>query len=181
MTVTVLGPGGYSRPPYASFAGKPFSSGDHKSFVQNFSVLGPGGYPKELYGSFAGKTAQEESTVSGADGPPWHLTQKELKRLLHYREELAEIQKAYDLKRRRDVEELLRDVNLAAGRIQDEPELIFEEPEFIPAIEKRILALPQLPKKSLYNLDLRELKRTIDINAWERELEDDEESLMLLL
>jgi hypothetical protein len=49
--VSILGPGGYPKAPYASFAGKP---GTTKPVV---SVLGPGGYPRPPYGSFAGKSA----------------------------------------------------------------------------------------------------------------------------
>lgn len=51
---TVLGPGGYSRPPYGSFAGKPPSSG--RVYTQQFTVLGPNGYSRPPYGSFAGRT-----------------------------------------------------------------------------------------------------------------------------
>ncbi len=53
--VSVLGPGGYPRAPYGSFAGKPASSGG-RVYTQTFSVLGPGGYPRPPYASFAGKT-----------------------------------------------------------------------------------------------------------------------------
>jgi hypothetical protein len=51
-TYTVLGPGGYSRPPYASFSGKPFNR-----VGGPFSVLGPHGYSRPPYASFAGKVA----------------------------------------------------------------------------------------------------------------------------
>lgn len=53
---SVLGPGGYPRPPYGDFGGKPAGSGGSKAYTQTFSVLGPGGYPRPPYGSFAGKT-----------------------------------------------------------------------------------------------------------------------------
>jgi len=56
MTVTVLGPGGYSRPPWGSFAGKPAASTASKSYTQPFTVLGPGGYPRPPWGIFAGKS-----------------------------------------------------------------------------------------------------------------------------
>lgn len=49
--VTQLGPQGYSKPPYGSFAGKASSKGTGK-----FTVLGPGGFSRPPYGSFAGKT-----------------------------------------------------------------------------------------------------------------------------
>lgn len=52
---TVLGPRG-PRPPYGSFAGKPASGVDSKSYTQRFTVLGPRG-PMPPYGSFAGKVA----------------------------------------------------------------------------------------------------------------------------
>lgn len=52
---TVLGPGGYSRPPYGSFAGKPGGGGGSKVYTQQFSVLSPRGGPRPPYGSFAGK------------------------------------------------------------------------------------------------------------------------------
>ena len=47
---TILGPGGYPKPLYGSFAGKPAAMSGH------FTVLGPGGYPEPPYASFAGKT-----------------------------------------------------------------------------------------------------------------------------
>jgi hypothetical protein len=49
VTVSVLGPGGYPRPPYGSFAGK------GRQFTEVFTVLGPQGVPRPPYGSFAGK------------------------------------------------------------------------------------------------------------------------------
>ena len=49
--VTVLGPGGYPRPPYASFAGKVFV----KPYTRTFTVLSPGGYPRPPYGDFGQK------------------------------------------------------------------------------------------------------------------------------
>ena len=61
MPVTVLGPGGYPRRPYGSFAGK-------TAFVALkglVTVLGPGGYPRPPYASFAGKTP---AVVIVADG-----------------------------------------------------------------------------------------------------------------
>lgn len=54
--VSVLGPGGYPKAPYGSFAGKIAATGGSKVYTQTFSVLGPGGYPRPPYGSFAGKT-----------------------------------------------------------------------------------------------------------------------------
>lgn len=49
-TVSVLGPGGYPKAPYGSYAGKPVPPS------VRYSVLGPGGYPRPPYASFAGKT-----------------------------------------------------------------------------------------------------------------------------
>lgn len=48
---SVLGPGGYPRPPYGSFAGKIAATGGSKVYTQTFSVLGPGGYPRPPYSS----------------------------------------------------------------------------------------------------------------------------------
>jgi hypothetical protein len=67
--VSRLGPGAYPRPPYGSFAGKPASSTDSKSFVQNFSVLGPGGYPRPPYASFAGRAPVAAVTLSAHPTP----------------------------------------------------------------------------------------------------------------
>jgi hypothetical protein len=64
MTVSLLSPGGYPKPPYSSFAGKPATTGDNKVWTQNFSVLGPGGYPKALYGSFGGRVPSPVGTSS---------------------------------------------------------------------------------------------------------------------
>ena len=55
-TVTVLGPGGVSRPPYGSFAGKvEFVPGSGPHAAGNITVLGPWGVSRPPYGSFAGK------------------------------------------------------------------------------------------------------------------------------
>lgn len=103
------------------------------------------------------------STIPSGDGPPWHLTQKEIKRLLHYREELASIQRAYDLKRRKEIDDLMRDVNIAAGR-----------PGEVEAIEQQIAKLPALPKKSFFSIDLRNLKSTVQQNIIERQQDEEE-------
>lgn len=71
-TVTVLGPGGYPRPPYGSFAGKPAAAGDSKSYTQQFSVLGPGGYPRPPYASFSGK--QPAKAAAGLHAPHFFST-----------------------------------------------------------------------------------------------------------
>jgi len=118
-----------------------------------------------------------QTGIPSGDGPPWHLTQKEIKRLLHYREELARIQQAYDARRRSEVDDVLREVNAAAGRVQFEPETVGE---FIQPIEAKIRALSP-PKKSLYSLDLKALKKTIDENAAQRELEEDDQIAMMLI
>lgn len=47
--ISILGPGGYSKEPYGSFAGKVAS-------VRIVSVLGPQGVPRPPYGSFGGKS-----------------------------------------------------------------------------------------------------------------------------
>lgn len=63
---TVLGPGGAPmRPPWGSFAGKPFTGGDSKSYTQQFTVLGPAGATmRPPWGSFAGR-----APVANADAP----------------------------------------------------------------------------------------------------------------
>lgn len=55
---TVLGPGGYPRPAYGNFSGKPTSV-----VAPRFTVLGLGGYPRPPWASFAGKPA----TKSGSE------------------------------------------------------------------------------------------------------------------
>lgn len=68
MTYTVLGPAGAPmRPPWGSFAGKPYTP---PSKTGLFTVLGPAGAPMQPpYASFAGKPTQpttvEYFTVSG--------------------------------------------------------------------------------------------------------------------
>jgi hypothetical protein len=83
---SVLGPGGYPRPPYGSFAGK-IAAIPGRTFTQTFSVLGPGAYPRPPYGSFAGKVASvTPPPVVGIDSGgigsgyfsrgQWHLLKK---------------------------------------------------------------------------------------------------------
>jgi hypothetical protein len=64
--ITVLGPGGYPKPRYGSFAGRV------PSVPRIVSVLGPGGYPRPPYGSFAGKAPSSQRVVStlGPGGYP---------------------------------------------------------------------------------------------------------------
>lgn len=64
--VSILGPSGYPKEPYGSFAGKPASAG--KGLV---SVLGPQGVPRPPYASFAGKVASVRIvSVLGPQGVP---------------------------------------------------------------------------------------------------------------
>jgi hypothetical protein len=66
MTQTsVLGPQGYSRPPYGDFSGKPADTG---SRAGPFSTLGPGGYSRSPYASFAGKPADTGAVLGGGAG-----------------------------------------------------------------------------------------------------------------
>jgi hypothetical protein len=58
---SVLGPGGYPRPPYGAFAGKPAGH-------PRVTTLSPGGYPKALYASFTGKPVR--ITMLGPGGYP---------------------------------------------------------------------------------------------------------------
>jgi hypothetical protein len=89
MTVTVHGPGAYSKQPYGSFANKP-AAADSKNFVRNFSVLGPGGYSRPLYGSFAGKTATSgtdstrgsETILTDRRGAGPHFSRREFDKFL---------------------------------------------------------------------------------------------------
>lgn len=67
MTYTVLGPNGFSRPPYGSFAGKPASSG--RAYTQPFTVLGPNGYSRPPYASFTGKPASAPSVAKPRNHP----------------------------------------------------------------------------------------------------------------
>jgi hypothetical protein len=57
---TVLGPGGYPRPPYGNFAGK-VAAGVRST------VLGPGGYPRPPYAT-AAFTTKVPAMGSGGEG-----------------------------------------------------------------------------------------------------------------
>lgn len=64
--VSRLGPGGYPRPPYGSFAGKNSSP---RPYIEPISVLGPGGYPRPPYGSFnKGPTPPPPTLPTGGGG-----------------------------------------------------------------------------------------------------------------
>lgn len=65
MTVSVLGPGGYSRRPYGSFAGK-IAFVPSRTFVQTITKLGPAGYSRPPYGLFGGKVAFVPPKVADA-------------------------------------------------------------------------------------------------------------------
>lgn len=58
---TTLGPGGYPRPPYASFGGKAEGSGAGPHPAGHVTTLSPGGDPRPPYSSFSGKTAADAS------------------------------------------------------------------------------------------------------------------------
>ena len=110
-------------------------------------------------------------TIPSGDGPPWHLTNKEIKRLEQYRDELARLQRAFDSRHRDNVASVLRDVEVAA----------YGDPDAVDKAEKAILALPQLPKKSLFSVDLKSLKGKIEQDRAERELAEDEEDVAMIL
>lgn len=116
-----------------------------------------------------------ETGIPSGDGPPWHLTNKEIKRLLHYREELASLQKAYDLRHRENVERLLRDVEVAVYG-EEEPAI-----EVVDNIEAGIKSLPALPKKSFFSLDVKALKGQVAKYQAEREVEADEEDVQMII
>jgi hypothetical protein len=59
---TVLGPGGYPRPPYGSFSGKSGATG--RQFTQVFTVLGPLGVSRPPQ-SFAGKVPTVTAKKAG--------------------------------------------------------------------------------------------------------------------
>lgn len=108
-------------------------------------------------------TSGETTTVSGADGPPWHLTEKERKRLEEYARRLQGLPPLPT--HFEAVQEILDEV--------EEP-----TPTTVELVEQRILALTPLNKRSLFAANLKALKAEVERARFERE--DEEEVEMLL-
>ena len=166
MTVLVHGPGAYPKPPYGSFAGKPATSGDSKSFVQNFTSLSPGGYPKSLYGNFAGKNPQAALPKVGfIGGKPskrwWEELLEEYK--ARYPKEPSQAKKAVAARRR--VEEVVEEA-IAFGLLD----------QFNPIVEVAAQAMtaPKLGDALEYTAKVQAAIQRL----WD---EDEEEAILLLL
>jgi hypothetical protein len=118
--------------------------------------------------------------ITGGDGPPWHLTPDECKRIKKYYENLHELHEEYAKEHRENVRELLGDVRRAAGlEIEEQTgpvgalDLRKEELE----IRDIVKCVPH--EHSLFKIPaLYELRKRIISDEIE---EDDEDIFMLLL
>jgi hypothetical protein len=159
---TVLGPHGYSRPPYGSFAGKP-TFAPSRTYTQTFTVLGPHAYSRPPYASFAAKQA---ATIAPAVGM---LSGGKVKRW--WEELLEEYRAKYPrpspakkaVAARRQVKELVEEAILGGLLTELNP---------VAEIAAKAMVAPGLAETLEYAEKLK---------AYLAEMEDEEEAILLLL
>lgn len=203
MTTTRPGPGGYSRPPYGSFAGKPQSSADSRTFVRNFTVLGLGGYSRPLWASFAGRLPAAVVVPPRVGWPGHRIKREELERRLKEQRdntfgrrrwaELKALEAAEEAASRLALEtasKAQRKALEAAAQAARDTARVASEAQSLPvqAIDALTLALEAATSATRVKVSLDEAKRAIGLaNAVMAELRriedenDEEEAIVLLL
>lgn len=172
-TVSVLGPGGYSRPPYGSFAGKPTSTSGPKG-TGDFTVLGPSGLPRPPYAGFGGKTAapvnvgiDAGSSISGG-----YFSRKRWHAIVAAREAEKRALKAKNRKVARQAAEAIHEA-------REHAEAAAESERIDTALQGLVATATQTTTTAG---TLRQLREIADHIARLRyELEDDDEAVTLLL
>lgn len=201
MTTTRLGPGGYSRPPYGSFAGKP-QVADSKAFSRNFTVLGLGGYSRPLWASFAGRLPAA-IVMPPRVGWPRRIKREELERRLKEQRdntfgrrrwaELKALEAAEEAASRLAIDtasKAQRKALEAAAQAARDTARAASEAQSVPvqAIDALTLALGAATSATRIKVSLDEAKRAVGLaNAVMTELRriedenDEEEAIALLL
>ena len=179
---SVLGPGGYSKAPYASFSGKsPSASGGAHS--GSFSVLGPGGYPRPLYGSFAGKisgTIGLPDTTRGSEtvltGVGRHFSRKRYDEILAAERAIEAAEAKARLLKKKQKEALQ-----AAAGIAEEAVTQASLADYAPSLEPLTRALRGITNTSQIIARSAEITRISQAMIREMEEDEDESIIMLLL